>query len=67
MQASELRDLSEAELNVKLNELRQSLFMLRLRHATSQLETPARLRDTKRDIARIYTIQRQRQAKGNAS
>lgn len=67
MQASELRDMSEQELNVKLNELRESLFLLRLRHATSQLENPARLSEARRDIARIYTIRRQRLVKGKAS
>jgi large subunit ribosomal protein L29 len=67
MQASELRDLSEQELNLKLKELRESLFMLRLRHATSQLENPAKLAEARRDIARINTVQRQRQLKGKAS
>ncbi len=67
MQASELRDLGEQELAAKLKELRESLFMLRLRHKTSQLENAARLGETRRDIARIHTIQRQRQSKGKAS
>ena len=61
MQSSELRDLSDDELAVKERELKESLFVLRLRHGTNQLESPARLRATRRDIARIKTIQRARE------
>ncbi len=61
MQAKELRELSDEELGVKHRELREALFVFRLRHGTNQLESPARLRQTRREIARIRTIQRQRQ------
>ena len=64
MEAEELRELSADELGVKLRELREALFMLRLRHGTNQLESSARLRQTKRDIARILTIQRARAVEG---
>ena len=60
MQGSELRALTDEELAAKQRELRDTLFVLRLRHGTKQLESPARLRQTKRDIARVRTIQRQR-------
>ncbi len=61
MEPRELRESSDEELAVKERELKESLFMLRLRHKTNQLESPARLAQTRRDIARIKTIQRARQ------
>ena len=61
MEASELRENSDEELAVKERELKESLFLLRLRHKTNQLESSARLAQTRRDIARIKTIQRARE------
>ena len=61
MEASELRENSDEELAVKERELKESLFLLRLRHKTNQLESSARLAQTRRDIARIITIQRARE------
>ena len=61
MEPRDLRESSDEELAVKERELTESLFMLRLRHKTNQLESPARLAQTRRDIARIKTIQRARQ------
>ena len=61
MEPSELRDNSDEELAVKERELKESLFLLRLRHKTNQLESSARLAQTRRDIARIKTIQRARE------
>jgi large subunit ribosomal protein L29 len=60
MRASELRESSDTELEVKERELEESLFLLRLKHGTNQLESPARLRTTRRDLARVRTIRRQR-------
>jgi len=60
MRAKELRDLSDTELEVKERELREALFRFRLRRETNQLESPAALIQTRRDIARIKTIQGQR-------
>jgi large subunit ribosomal protein L29 len=57
MQAKDLRELSDEELNLKLRELRESLFLLRLRHGMNQLESPTRVKQTKHDIARVLTIQ----------
>lgn len=62
MRASELRELNEQELNSKEEELAESLVLLRLRHRTNQLESPARLRQTRRDLARVKTIRQQRLA-----
>lgn len=61
MEPSELREASDEELAVKERELKESLFVLRLRHGTNQLDSPARLAQTRRDIARIKTIQRARE------
>ena len=60
MKASELRELSLEELEHKLEDLTQEFFNLRFQHATDQLENPMRLRQTKRDIARIKTVLRER-------
>jgi len=61
MQANEVRELSVDELSVKERELKESLFLLKLRQGTNQLESPARLAQTKRDLARIHTIRRERE------
>ncbi len=58
MKATELRELSAAELNQKLAELKQELFNLRFQHAVNQLENPGRIEAVKRDIARVKTVQR---------
>ena len=64
MRGSEVRDLSEQELEVKERELKEELFRLRLRHKTAQLEQTHRLVEVRRDIARVQTIRRQRQQRG---
>ena len=61
MQASEIRDLSEVELETRMRELEEELFGLQLKRATSQLENPMKMRIVRRDIARLRTIQRERQ------
>jgi large subunit ribosomal protein L29 len=61
MRASELRDLSDEELMVRERELNESLFVLRLKHETNQLESAARMIAARRDIARVKTIQRERE------
>jgi len=59
--ASALRELSDEELNRKLRELKEELFNLRFQKAAGQLENPARIRQVRRDIARILTILRERE------
>ena len=59
MKAKELRDMTGDELNAKLKELKNELFNLRFQHATGQLENPTRIKDVKKSIARIKTIQRE--------
>ena len=60
MRASEVRDLTVAEVQEKVRELGEELFRLRLRKGTGQLDDPMRLRKIRRDIARIKTIQHER-------
>jgi large subunit ribosomal protein L29 len=55
MKMKEIKDLTLTELNAKSRDLRQERFNLRLQQASSQLEKPARLRDLRRDIARLET------------
>ena len=62
MRARELRDLTDEELENRLSDTRQELFNLRFQSATGALENSARLRMTKREIARILTIKSERGA-----
>lgn len=59
--ANELRNMTDAELNQRLQEAYQELFNLRFRKATKQLDNTARIRVVRRDIARIKTIMRERE------
>ena len=63
MKANEIRKLSAAELDSKLADLKKDLFMLRMQHATNQLDHPLRIADVKKDIARIKTIIRENETK----
>ena len=56
MKANEIRKMSAAELEAKLVELKKDLFMLRMQHATNQLDNPLQIAAVKKDIARIKTI-----------
>jgi large subunit ribosomal protein L29 len=60
MEASEIRDLSDLELEARMRELEEELFLLQLRRATSQLENPMKVRTVRRDLARCRTVQRER-------
>ena len=59
--AHELDDMSNTDLETKLREAKEELFNLRFQSATGQLESHGRLRTVKRDIARIYTVVRERE------
>ncbi len=52
----ELRMLDEEELNDKIRELKEALFNLRFQHATGQLDNPMKIKDMRRDIARVCTV-----------
>jgi large subunit ribosomal protein L29 len=60
MTTRELRELSDAELEKQLADRREELFNLRFQDATGALENTARLKQTKREIARILTLQNER-------
>ena len=59
--AAELRELTNEELVLRVREAKEELFNLRFQSATGQLESHGRLRTVKRDIARIYTVVRERE------
>ena len=61
LKAHELDELSQVDLEAKLREAKEELFNLRFQAATGQLESHGRLRTVKKDIARIYTIMRERE------
>ncbi len=62
MKANEIRELSVAELNEKLDELNKELFNLRFQHAVNQLDNPLRMKAVKKDIARVNTIIREKES-----
>ena len=62
LRARVIRDLTDDELEQKLHETRQELFNLRFQSATGALENSARMRLAKREIARILTVQHEREA-----
>ena len=57
----EIRGLSVEKLEQKLQELKKDLFMLRMQHATNQLDNPMQIANVKKDIARIKTIIREKE------
>ena len=56
MKANEIRKLSAAELDSKLADLKKDLFMLRMQHATNQLDNTSRIKEVRKNIARIQTV-----------
>lgn len=58
--AADLRGLSREDLNKKVLELKEELFSLRFQAATGQLESHGRLREVRKDIARVYTVLQER-------
>ncbi|MEV4317613.1 50S ribosomal protein L29 [Actinocrispum sp. NPDC049592] len=65
--ASEMRELTEEELVLRLREAKEELFNLRFQMATGQLDNNRRLRTVRRDIAKIYTVMRERELGLSAS
>ena len=63
MKVNEIRNLSTAELNEKIVSLREELFNLLFQLATGQLENPMRIREVRKTIARIKTVQREKELK----
>lgn len=61
MRADELRDMTDVELEQKVKDSKEELFNLRFQHATAQLNNPMRIKEVKKDIARLKTILRERE------
>ena len=66
MRASELRDMSDQELDLKEEELRENVFRFRLRRGMGQLDNSGSLQQARRDIARVKTIQAERRRKAES-
>jgi large subunit ribosomal protein L29 len=64
MEAGQLRDLTQPELEAKATELRGELWTARLKKATGQLENHSLLRKLRRDVARVQTVLRERREAG---
>jgi len=64
MEAKEFRDMSKDELIQKRSDLREEIFNLKLKKATSRLESPMKLRETKKDLARLETVLREKELEG---
>ena len=67
MKASEIRELSNEELQAKLKDLKAELFNLRFQLAINQLDNPMRINAVKKDIARVKTIIRENELKDSAN
>ncbi len=61
MELKKMREMTEVELNAELDNMKKELFNLRFQHVTGQLENPVKLRETKRDIARVKTVIREKE------
>jgi large subunit ribosomal protein L29 len=63
MKAAELRDLGPDELGAKAHDLADQLFRMRIQKSMGQLEAPEKIRTVRRDLARVKTVLRQKQAR----
>ena len=66
MKAKDIRNMNDQELNNQLSSLKEELFNLRFQHATGQLDNPLRIKEVKKDYARVKTVIRERELKANA-
>ena len=64
MKPNEIREMSVEDLQARIDELTRERFNLRFRSATESIDNPMRFRDLRRDIARMQTILREKQANG---
>ena len=62
MELKKMREMTEVELNTELDKMKKELFNLRFQHVTGQLENPVKMRELKKDIARVKTILKEREA-----
>ena len=63
MELKKIREMTDTELSAELLKLKTELFNLRFQHVTGQLENPIKMRDTKKDIARVKTIIKEKELK----
>ena len=63
MKATELREMTDVELNKQLKDLKAELFNLSFQHAINQLDNPIRIEAVKKDIARVMTVLAEKNAK----
>ena len=61
MELNKMREMTEIELNAELDKMKKELFNLRFQHVTGQLENPVKMREVKRNIARVKTIIREKE------
>ena len=67
MKSSEINEMSPEEMQRKMSDLKEELFNLRFQHEIGQLENPQKMKQIKRDIARIYTISREVEEKNKTA
>ena len=61
MEMNKIRQMTDVELSSELDKMKKELFNLRFQHETGQLENPVKMREVKRDIARVKTIIREKE------
>ena len=61
MELNKIREMTDVELSAELDKMKQELFNLRFQHVTGQLENPVKMREVKRNIARVKTIIREKE------
>jgi len=66
MNAKEIRERSDDELRKALGDLEEQLFKLRFQKSTGQIENPTKIREVRKDIARVLTVINDRRAEGSA-
>ena len=66
MKAKDIRERSDDELRKTLGDLEEQLFKLRFQKSTGQIENPIKIREVRKDIARVLTVMTERQAEGSA-
>ena len=63
MELNKLREMTDVELAHELDQKKQELFNLKFQHVTGQLDNPIKLRDLKKEIARVKTVQKEQELK----
>ncbi|MEE0741309.1 MAG: 50S ribosomal protein L29 [Emergencia sp.] len=61
MELKKMREMTDVELAAELEKMKKELFNLRFQHVTGQLENPVKMREVKRNIARVKTIMREKE------